>query len=476
MKINRWFIYLTPLIAMILVVSCASPTPPVETEETEEAPASEVEETSPTEEAAAPTDIPEPEVTSRFTIQADPDLQSSLAALYQAFFDGEQPSFVEAEADLVATSEEGIIADSYGLPLYFLPGATLLMMSDSTDAADFAAYAISPDGQQVLIDEGALPATLTLTDQAGNTLEVPQPVRRVISAHGPTTFLIYGVGAGDRLVGASYLGARDPAGAAAMENIDPRFPDIQGDELFTQQEFDAEEAVTLDPDLIVASARTGWLDVAAELGFQTFLFDAETPTRLKEAMLLSGQLFGPNAAAQAEAWVAYYDSVFDSIVAQTSTIADDDRVRVLFTGTEPLRVASGEMYQTAIIEAAGGVSVSAELTGYWNDVNLEQVAIWNPDVIIVPPYGGASVEAITESPEWQILDAVQAGRVYRMPKLVAPWDTPAPDSVLGIIWMAQVLYPDLVELDCATEADYFYNTFYGYAISAEEVATLCAAQ
>jgi iron complex transport system substrate-binding protein len=62
-----------------------------------------------------------------------------------------------------------------------------------------------------------------------------------------------------------------------------------------------------------------------------------------------------------------------------------------------------------------------------------------------------------------------------MPKLVAPWDTPAPDSVLGIIWMAQRLYPDLVELDCATEAAYFYNTFYGYAISTNEIEALCAA-
>ncbi|MBN1265551.1 MAG: hypothetical protein JXA25_08665, partial [Anaerolineales bacterium] len=96
------------------------------------------------------------------------------------------------------------------------------------------------------------------------------------------------------------------------------------------------------------------------------------------------------------------------------------------------------------------------------------------DVILVPPYGGASVEAITESPEWQILDAVVEGRVYRVPKLVAPWDTPTPDSVLSIIWMANRLYPELVTLDCGTETEYYYNTFYDYAISDEEVQSLCA--
>jgi iron complex transport system substrate-binding protein len=162
------------------------------------------------------------------------------------------------------------------------------------------------------------------------------------------------------------------------------------------------------------------------------------------------------------------------ILDETQTIADEDRPTVLFTGTEPLRIASGDMYQTSLIEIAGGVSVSSELTGYWNDVNLEQIAAWDPDVIIVPPYGGATVEAITENPDWQILTAVQKGRVYRMPKLVAPWDTPAPDSVLGIIWLAQRLFPELETPDCAEQADYFYNTYYNYAISAEEIDTICA--
>jgi iron complex transport system substrate-binding protein len=471
MKAKRIAAYLITLGAAVLLIACtpAAPPPPEVTATTESAPI---------EEASAPSPVPstEPAIATpapRFTIQADADLQAVLTALYGAVYDGEQPVFVDANADLTATAPARVMAELPGTPAYFLPGAVLVPTADTPEVADFVAFAVSPDGQQVLIDEEALPRTVTLTDQAGNTVEIPQPVRRVISSHGPTTFLIYGVGAGDRLVAASYLGARDLAGAAAMERIDPRFKEIEGDDRFSQNEFNVEEAVALEPDLITTSARSQWLDIAAELDIPVFLFEGETPERLKEAMLLTGQVFGPNASAQAQAWVDYYDSIFEAIVRLTADVPEEERRRVLFTGTEPLRVASGDMYQTAIIEAAGGVSVSAELGGYWNDVNLEQIVTWNPDVIIVPPYGGASVEAITESPEWQILDAVQAGRVYRMPKLVAPWDTPAPDSVLGIIWMAQQLYPDLGGPDCAAETEYFYNTFYGYPISAEEIADLC---
>jgi iron complex transport system substrate-binding protein len=258
-----------------------------------------------------------------------------------------------------------------------------------------------------------------------------------------------------------------------MEKMDPRFPAIKGDDSFSQSEFNIEEAASLNPDLILANARSSWLESAAELDIPVFLFDPETPERLKEAVFLTGQIFGPHSTAQANAWVKYFEGVMEKIGIQANNIPDEDKLDVLFTGTEPLRVVSGEMFQTFIIETVGGHSVTSGLGGYWNNVNLEQVLLWAPDVVIVPPYGGASVEAITESQEWQILDAVKEGRVYRMPKLVAPWDTPAPDAVLGVIWMGQQLYPEKYDLECTQEAEYFYNTFFDYKITEEELATVC---
>ena len=418
--------------------------------------------------------IDAPSPAGRFTIMADAPLQAAVTALYEAFFDGENPLFVEDNPDLIASMPLPSNATRPILYPTFLPEAVLITITDNEDVRNFVEFAISPDGQQVLIEIGSLPAMLTLTDQAGNQVEISQPVRRVISAYGPATAIVYSVNGGDSLVSASFLGARDPQGAAAMERIDPRFPDLIGDDFFSQQEFNIEQAAMLEPDVIIAGSRSAWVDTAETLGIPVFLMEAETPEQLQEAVLLIGQLFGPHATAQAQAWVDYYNMVITAVQEQLGEISTDVRQRILFTGTEPLRVASGEMYQTDIIEAAGGVSVSAELSGYWNDINLEQVAIWDPEMIIVPPYGGASVEAITESGEWQILQAVQEGQVFRMPKLVVPWDTPAPDSVLGIIWMAELINPDQLDLSCRTETEYFYSTFYNYSISSDEIAAICA--
>jgi iron complex transport system substrate-binding protein len=376
------------------------------------------------------------------------------------------------------TFECGYISDVFmllpGLGARYLAGNSCGGALDPRDALarDFLRFVTGPDGQQVAIDLGLLPAAVEIVDQSGMTVRVPQPVRRIASPYSIATYYVYGVGAADRLVVAGYLGARDPEGKAGMLKLDPNFEAIANAvSTLNQQEANLEELAALQPDLILASTRTGWLDAAGALGVPIIRFEGESPQALQDAMTLLGAALGPHATYQAAKSNAYYRDTLEAILAQTQIIADP--LRVYFSGTEPLRVASGDMYQTDMVEAAGAVSVTADLIGYWNDVNLEQVALWNPDVIFYVPYGGASAEAFTGAAEWSAIRAVSEGRIYRLPKLAAPWDTPVPDSILGIIWMAQTLYPGQVNLDCAAETMTFYRLFYGYAMGEEEAQSLC---
>lgn len=376
------------------------------------------------------------------------------------------------------TFECGYVSDVFlllpGLGARYLASNSCGGALDPRDALarDFLRFVTGPDGQQIAVDLGLLPAAVEVVDQSGATVRVPQPVRRIASPYSIATYYVYAVGAPDRLVVAGYLGARDPEGRAGMLKLDPNFEAIANAvPTLNQKEANIEELAALQPDLILASTRTGWLDAADALGVPILRFEGESPEALQEAMTLLGAVLGPHTAYQAEQFNAYYNRTLETILAQTGAIAEP--LRVYFSGTEPLRVASGEMYQTAMVEAAGGLSVAADLIGYWNDVNLEQVALWNPDVILYVPYGGANAEAFTGAAEWSAIRAVREGRVYRLPKLAAPWDTPVPDSILGIIWIAQTLYPDQVSLDCAAEAMTFYRLFYGYAMGEEEAQSLC---
>ena len=70
--------------------------------------------------------------------------------------------------------------------------------------------------------------------------------------------------------------------------------------------------------------------------------------------------------------------------------------------------------------------------------------------------------------------AVANGNVIQLPSLTGPLDTPAPDSIIGIIWMANQLYPGELDLDCEALATEFYARFYEYDLTAEEASSLCS--
>jgi iron complex transport system substrate-binding protein len=400
------------------------------------------------------------------TITVDPAWQPVFEAVAAAY-PGDRPLPVAAGADLELRGGEVDWRATDAVVV--VPGSVLRILTDDPDARAFQRFATSPDAQSALIEAGLLPATVTVRDQGGREVTVAQPVRRLASPYSLATYLAYGVGAGDRVVAAGFLGARDPDGIAAMTRIDPRFPDLVA---FAGQETTNVEAIAaLDVDVVFASARSEWIASVESIGVPVVVFDGESKAQLIDAMRLAGALFGPDAASRAEAWVAYFEDVSARIARATDGIAEPPRV--LFTGTSRTRVASGEMYQSYLVEAAGGVSVSSGLGGYWNDVNVEQVLQWDPAVILVPPYGQASVAAVVDDPAWRLVRAVRGHDVHRVPKLVAPWDTPVPDSVLALVWLTEVLHPGLTDLSCEAESTFFYRRFYDHDLSSEEAADLC---
>jgi hypothetical protein len=61
-----------------------------------------------------------------------------------------------------------------------------------------------------------------------------------------------------------------------------------------------------------------------------------------------------------------------------------------------------------------------------------------------------------------------------LPKYLGPWDTPIPEALLGIEWMAGKLFPDTpLRRDCETRTTAFYQAFYDLALPAADVAELC---
>jgi iron complex transport system substrate-binding protein len=307
---------------------------------------------------------------------------------------------------------------------------------------------------------------VAVVDSTGRAVSVPQPVERIASAYGIGTYYVYALGAGNRLVAAWYVGVKTLGQAPdSLRAMEPRL-----DELFSVGDPNIEELAARRADLVLADAakHEAFAAQMQGIGVPTLLLAPETTQGVVDTTLALGAALGEAAADRAARLVSDFWRVFAASEAATRDVPSGERPRVLFVGSSALQVASGAMYQTQLIEAAGGVSASADLVGGWNTVNLEQVLVWNPDVVIIPPYGNVTVDDLLTSADWQSVRAVQMGRVARMPRIFAPMDTPLPESLLGVMWLSSVLYPEWATFDVRAEAVAFYKAYYGHTLSQVE--------
>jgi len=311
----------------------------------------------------------------------------------------------------------------------------------------------------LLLGLGAFPqGKLVVTDQAGNHVEIETPVKRVVSLYGVATMYLYALGVQDRLVLGTFVGLKpgSPSWEALM-SVDPGLPDK-----YTRTKPSLEEALAREPDLVLASL---WKDPEATEEFVPFdvpvvILHAEDVEGIRGTTELLGRIFG--VEERAARLLSYFNAMVRAIASAVAGLGAA-RPRTLFVGARPLRVASGEMYQTQLIELAGGEPVAAQLRGYWQDVDIEQLFLWDPEVIFIAPYGKVTPEDLLNDPLWHGISAVRSRRVHKMPRVFAPWDIPTPESFLGLLWMATKLHPD-IGIDVVAEVKAFYREFYGYEL------------
>jgi iron complex transport system substrate-binding protein len=76
------------------------------------------------------------------------------------------------------------------------------------------------------------------------------------------------------------------------------------------------------------------------------------------------------------------------------------------------------------------------------------------------------VEDVLSDPNLAGCTAVELGNVYRLPAAAEAWDSPVPGSILGALWLSNVLHPELLtDTDCSAMIDEYYETFYNFSYS-----------
>jgi iron complex transport system substrate-binding protein len=307
----------------------------------------------------------------------------------------------------------------------------------------------------------------TVCDMTGRRVQTPVTVNRVVTAMYPVaTQLMFLVGAQEFLAGVSSMDVND-----VMLRIYPPISDVYQPGKTENGDITKEEIIRMRPDVVFTHTRNALINDYADLGIASISLKLETPEELIRGIELVGEVM--NRSQRAAQIAGYYRDKLEYIREKTARI--ENRKKVYFAGPAMLSTAGGDFYQNFVIEYAGGVNVAGQGHGGWCSVSLEHLLSWNPDFVFIGNYGTACVDDFTKDPRLRGVTAVRNGDVYMSRSYIGSWDIPTPESLLGIMWLANKLYPRETAFDMAAEMIEFYRVCYGYTPARDEIAAVLEA-
>jgi iron complex transport system substrate-binding protein len=83
---------------------------------------------------------------------------------------------------------------------------------------------------------------------------------------------------------------------------------------------------------------------------------------------------------------------------------------------------------------------------------------------------------VGENADWSTITAIANGDYYEVPYGPYNWMgfPPSVQRYLGMIWLAQLLYPDVAQYDVYAEGSEYFNLFYHCDITQEQYDRLVA--
>lgn len=250
------------------------------------------------------------------------------------------------------------------------------------------------------------------------------------------------------------------AGITGWYSLTPEFLSLQGDiPEIAPKRASLENLLSVSPDMFFA----GWYygmdpggevtpDTLALHGIKTLLLtescaqvDKAQPRAAMDLLYGDvrrlGRIF--HKQEKAEALVKGWKARVAAIEAKTRDL-HRPRVFLFDSGEDKPFVAGKFAMPTALIDAAGGDSVTADIDVSWSTATWEAVATRDPEVVILLDYqdGGGAEKLKAFLKAHPIMKEVQAVRNDRFMALRYEELVPGPDNIAAVEKIARILHPE----------------------------------
>ena len=299
-----------------------------------------------------------------------------------------------------------------------------------------------------------------ITDATGRTIAVPARIERVYAAGPPASVLVFAL-APDKLIG--WTRAMRPDEAAFLPQRYAALPEL-GRLTGRGNSANVEVVLRGNPDVIVDAGSTAPTFVSlaervqAQTGIPYLLFDGRFDATADTLRRL-GALLGDEASARALA--DYVERSLADVKRRVAAVPAARQPRVYYArGPNGLQTAAGGSINIEVLDFIGARNVAGDSSGGLINTSLEQVLAWNPEVIITTDPNFYA--AVWKDARWSSVAAVRAKRVHLAPHLPFGWFDfpPGANRIIGLYWIARILYPAEFPEDLRARVTEFYRLFY----------------
>ena len=319
--------------------------------------------------------------------------------------------------------------------------------------------------------------TRTVIDSAGREVQIPILIDKVAPTGLYAQMILYTL-CPDKLIGLS-----DPFTRIQKRYIEEQYFDlpILGRLYGGGGTFNLEAIMVASPDVIIdiGEAKIGidadMDDIQSKTGIPVIFIRATIDTMAEAYDMLGDILDVPDISSEMS---RYIRAVMDFAESVRGGIPEDERPRVLYSQGEYGNEVNGTGSVHSEVLDYVGVRNAAEmesiLTTGGDKVSMEQIIIWNPDIVLLAP--DSNYGEIYDDDLWAHVDAVKNRRVYEVP--IGPYNwfdrPPSVQRVLGMLWLGNLIYPEYYDFDIVEKTQEFYRLFFRYDLSADEARSLMA--
>ncbi|MBZ5201639.1 ABC transporter substrate-binding protein [Planomicrobium chinense] len=272
----------------------------------------------------------------------------------------------------------------------------------------------------------------TVKDDRGQELTFEQAPETIVSLIPSNTEIVYALGEGDKLFGATEYD-NYPEEAKKVERVSDSVA------------FNAERILEMKPDVVLAYS-TG--EVAPELAQ---LEDADIPVFVIQSATSFDEVYGDieqiasvlAAEEKGEKLIKDIQTQIQDVQDKLATVEEKKDVYMEISPSPEIYTTGKSTFQQEILNHAQVENVFEDLEG-WPNISEEEVITRDPEVILTTvSYVEDAIGDIKARESWSTVEAIEDGDVYFVDSDIT--SRPGPRIGEAVQLVAETVYPELME-------------------------------